>query len=145
MKIVELIKSFKFLDFRKYISINLFIAAFYSFCILVFIHMINDYPPPVEVSGWGEPHFEYSPEEEKNMTLTSISAIIMGFSSFLFLYEFSSRIIIEFIVKKFFPKMLNRQAQVSKFKIPKFINVIYSIIFYIGFIAFISMILLSLF
>ena len=107
--------------------------------------MINDYPPPVEVSGWGEPHFEYSPEEEKNMTLTSISAIIMGFSSFLFLYEFSSRIIIEFIVKKFFPKMFNGQTHASKFKLPKFINIVYSIIFYIGFLAFISMVLLSLF
>ena len=145
MKIVELIKSFKFLDFRKYISVNLFIVVFFAYLILEFIHANTVYPPPVEVSGWGEPHFEYSPEEEKNMTLTSICILSMIFSPFVFLFELLSRIIIEFIIKKFFPKMFNGQAHTSKFKLPKFINIVYSIIFYTGFLAFVAILLSYLF
>ena len=137
MKIIELIKSFKFLNFKKYISTNLFVIVFYLFCILSLIDAVGDFPPPVEVSGWGEPHFEYSSEEYRVLALISISVIIMAFSPFLFLYEFFLRLIIEFIVKKFFPKMLDRKTHTSKFKLPKIISVIYSIIFYMSFVGFI--------
>ncbi len=142
MKIFELIKSFKFLDIRKYISINLFSVAFYSFIVLIYIYASSDYPPPVEVSTWGEPYFEYSPEEDKINTKISICVATMLLSTVAFFYEFLSRIVIEFIVKKFFPKYKN--WQLFTFEIPKFITLFYSITLYISFITLIVLFISAL-
>ncbi len=141
MKIIELIKSLRFLDFRKYISANLIVIFFCAFLICECIHFNTSYPPPIETFDWGEPHFEYSPAEELIMTLSVVNLFVVLLLCYTLLAEFLLRLIIEFIGKRFFPKKWDKQKPAPKFMVPKFVVVTYSTAFYICFFAYLIFLL----
>ena len=136
MKIIELIKSLRFFDFRKYISANLIVIFFCAFLICECIHFNTSYPPPIETFDWGEPHFEYCPEEQMLIYLSAAALVSAAFLCYALLIEFLLRLTIELTGKKFFPKIWNKQKPAPKFKVPKFIVITYSTAFYICFFAY---------
>lgn len=96
--------------------------------------MNTDFPSPIPSNMWGEPSMIISAEEEKCVDAQFTVFGLMYLFFCLFLIEFLIRILI-FLVRKFIFKKSDAKKIKNKKTIVKVIGIIYSILFYIGFIS----------
>lgn len=115
-----------FFDLRRYFFANLIALGGYAIYVYCIKASMTYFPPPVLVHTWGEPTYEYSDIEYQFMLwwLTCVALLLVFFVAF----------IAEFIIRFILDKYVFKKTESKLKKLPKALSIIYSTLFYIGFL-----------